>query len=102
VLCKEITVDQAKVADLCREFGVARLSVFGSALRPDFDVERSDVDLLVEFFPHRVPGLLAFVDLEEQLSGVFMRRVDLSTSASPSKCFRDDVLASAEPIYVAS
>jgi uncharacterized protein len=99
---QEITIDHEKVADLCREYGVARLSVFGSALRGDFNPSRSDVDLLVEFLPERVPGLFAFVDLEDQLSGAFGRKVDLSTPASLSKYFRDDVLASAEPMYVAS
>jgi predicted nucleotidyltransferase len=34
---------------LCRRFTVRRLSAFGSVLRPDFDVARSDIDLAVEF-----------------------------------------------------
>jgi uncharacterized protein len=98
----EITIDDIKVAALCREFGVARLSIFGSALREDFDVGRSDVDLLVEFFPDRVPGLFSFMDLENRLADLFHREIDLSTPRSLSKYFRDDVLANAEPIYVAA
>ena len=38
-----------ELADLCREYRVRRLDVFGSAARGDFDEESSDVDLLVEF-----------------------------------------------------
>jgi predicted nucleotidyltransferase len=102
MLRQEITIDHAKVAELCREFGVARLSVFGSALREDFDPSRSDIDLLVEFLPERVPGLFAYMDLEDQLSEAFGRKVDLSTSASLSKYFREEVVASAELMYVAS
>src|SRR5215211_4433890 len=36
---------------LCREFGVARLEVFGSVCTPDFDSERSDIDFIVEYPP---------------------------------------------------
>jgi predicted nucleotidyltransferase len=37
------------VAALCRRYGVARLYVFGSALREDYRPGKSDVDFLVEF-----------------------------------------------------
>lgn len=33
---------------LCREFGVKRLELFGSAATDEFDPDRSDVDFLVE------------------------------------------------------
>ena len=39
------------IAELCARYGVARLDVFGSALRDDFRPGESDVDLLVEFGP---------------------------------------------------
>ena len=42
---------RAALADLCRQHRVRSLSVFGSAARDDFDPDRSDVDLLVEFAP---------------------------------------------------
>ncbi len=44
-----ITENREKIAELCQTHHVRRLSVFGSAVRDDFDPERSDVDLLVEF-----------------------------------------------------
>jgi predicted nucleotidyltransferase len=34
---------------LCRQYNVQRLDLFGSALRDDFDPERSDLDFLAEF-----------------------------------------------------
>ena len=34
---------------LCREYGVARLEVFGSAATEEFDPDRSDVDFIVEY-----------------------------------------------------
>ena len=47
----ELQNRREEIARLCREFQVKRLSVFGSALRPDFDPRRSDTDFLVEFEP---------------------------------------------------
>jgi hypothetical protein len=40
-----------QLAELCRQYRVQRLALFGSALREDFDPERSDLDFLVEFEP---------------------------------------------------
>lgn len=37
------------IAQACRRFRVARMYVFGSALRDDFVPDASDIDLLVEF-----------------------------------------------------
>ena len=43
-----------ELAELCRQYDVARLEVFGSAARgTDFDPETSDADFLVEFDPDR-------------------------------------------------
>ena len=55
-----ISVPMAQLAEYCRANGIARLDVFGSALRADFGPE-SDIDLLVEFQPGRTPGLFAFL-----------------------------------------
>jgi uncharacterized protein len=38
-----------KLLTLCRKYDVARLDVFGSASRDDFDPARSDLDFVVEF-----------------------------------------------------
>ena len=38
-----------ELVDLCRKYRVRRLDVFGSATADNFDLESSDVDLLVEF-----------------------------------------------------
>ena len=66
----------AEAADFCRRHHIRRLSLFGSALRPDFRPD-SDVDLLVEFQPGHTPGW-EIVELEEELSSIFGgRRVDI-------------------------
>lgn len=98
----DITVDPVLLGEVCRAFGVSRLMLFGSALRDDFNSQRSDVDVLVEFLPGVKAGLFTLVRLEEQLAGLFDRKVDLLTPAGLSKYFREGVLASAETIYVAA
>jgi predicted nucleotidyltransferase len=85
---------------ICRRYGVRRLSAFGSVLREDF-LASSDIDLLIEFEPGRTPGF-AFFRLEEELTGLFGRRVDLNTRASLSPYFRDRVLFEARDLYVAA
>lgn len=64
---------------LCREYGVLRLEVFGSALGPRFDPETSDIDLLVEYPPGHDLGPWAgrHTGLAEELEAVLGRPVDL-------------------------
>jgi predicted nucleotidyltransferase len=67
-------------------------------LRQDF-AAGSDVDVLVEFQPGRVPGL-AFFAMEKELSEILGFPVDLNTAGFLSPHFRDRVLAEAETQYV--
>jgi uncharacterized protein len=93
-----ITIDEQQIADFCRRHHIARLSLFGSALRVDFRPE-SDVDVLVEFEPGHTPGW-EFFGMQEELSEIIGRRVDLNTRGWLSKYFRDQVQAEARPLYV--
>lgn len=65
------------VANLCKSHGVRKLELFGSALRADFDVERSDADFVVEFLPGRGQGFGNFLQFKDALEGVLARPVDL-------------------------
>jgi predicted nucleotidyltransferase len=87
-----------EIAEFCRRHHVRRLSLFGSVLRGDGGA--NDIDVLVEFEPGHTPGL-AFFDMQEELSGILGRRVDLNTAGCLSPYFRDDVLDESEVIYAA-
>ncbi|MEO5802856.1 MAG: nucleotidyltransferase domain-containing protein [Verrucomicrobiota bacterium] len=93
-----ISIDGEAVAKFCRAHGIRRLSLFGSVLRKDFDRQRSDVDVLVEFLPGQVPGWEFFV-LDEELAHILGRKIDLHTPESLSRYFRNDVLGEALEIY---
>lgn len=71
-----IRIDREKIAAFCRERGIRKMSLFGSVVRGDFDPTRSDVDVLVEFAPGRVPGW-EFFHWNEDLEPIFGRKVDL-------------------------
>lgn len=96
-MAARILVDRQKIIELCRRYHIRRLAFFGSVLRNDFGPE-SDVDVLVEFEPGHVPGL-AFFSIEEELSRILGRKVDLNTPGFLSPYFRDQVLAEAEVQY---
>lgn len=74
-----IAIHLGAIRALCREFGVARLEVFGSVLTPQFDPATSDIDLLVEYLPGYDLGPWAgqHTGLAERLALVLGRPVDL-------------------------
>ena len=95
----KLAVPEDALAEFCQEHGIRRLAIFGSALRDDFGPE-SDVDVLVEFEPDRIPGLFRVAGLEMALSALFSgRKVDLRTPEDLSPYFRQDVLDTAEVQY---
>lgn len=99
---KSIDVESTALAEICEAQGVRRLLVFGSALRADFEPGRSDIDLLVEFAPGATQSLFKLIQMQEALTRLLGRKVDLTTPGSLSKYFRDDALASAMVLYDAA
>jgi hypothetical protein len=95
----KIEAPKELLASFCRKHHIRRLSIFGSALRPDFKAD-SDIDLLVEFEPGHVPGLFGIARMERELSALFGgRKVDLRTPEDLSRYFRRQVLEEAEIQY---
>jgi hypothetical protein len=97
---RAVDIPRQRIADFCRANGIRRLALFGSVLRDDFRPD-SDVDVLVEFQP-RVRVGLSFIRMQDELSAILGRKVDLHTPANLSKYFRDEVLREAETLYVAA
>lgn len=87
-----------KLSQLCREYYVQKLSIFGSTLHGDAR-EDSDLDILVEFLPGHIPGLFTFAGIQHKLSLIFGRDVDLRTAEDLSRYFRQDVVKEAMPVY---
>jgi len=94
-----IPIPDDEIGLFCRRNRIRKLSLFGSVLRGDFRAD-SDVDVLVEFEPDGVPGLLALARMERELSAMLGgRKVDLRTPEDLSRFFREEVVAGAEVRY---
>jgi predicted nucleotidyltransferase len=87
-----------RLTPLCREAGIARLSVFGSAARGDEGPD-SDVDLLVRF--KRPVGMFELIGLEQRMTDALGRRVDPGTENSLHPLLRQPVLNDLKIIYEA-
>lgn len=96
-------IDQHRdaVAALCQNTGALRLAAFGSAVRDDFDSDRSDLDFLVAFDdlpPARYAD--SYFALKTGLEALFGRPVDLITDNSlANPYFRAQVTAEARTLY---
>ena len=92
-------VDQERVAEICRRYGVARLEVFGSVGRGDARPD-SDVDVLYELAPGARLGW-EIEDLSDELSDALGRPVDLVSRRALHQQLREAVLAEARVISAA-
>lgn len=99
-----ISIPRAKIEDFCKRWKIIEFSFFGSVLREDFHLN-SDVDVLVEFSPHSSWGLLDHAEMEEELSQIFNRPVDLvnkkAVKNSHNWIRKRNILESAEVYYAA-
>ena len=99
-----IAEKQDELADLCRQYDVVRLEVFGSAARgTDFYPDTSDADFLVEFNRDgELRPLEQFFGLAEALSNVLGRPVDLvEDHMFRNPYLRDSINESRELVYAA-
>ncbi len=94
-----INIPNEEIDRFCEQYHIEKLAFFGSVLRDDFTPE-SDIDILVEFHPEHIPGLIRLSLMENELSHLFQRKVDLRTPEDLSPYFRQEVLDSALIQYV--
>jgi len=95
-------LDEDAVAELCRIFGVRRLSIFGSATTPGFDVARSDVDFIVEFDDDVRSAFEAYFGFKDALERLVGRPVDLvMPKALENPYFAESVERSRRDLYAA-
>jgi predicted nucleotidyltransferase len=94
---------QEEIRELCREFGVIRLELFGSAATGAFDPERSDFDFIVEYPPDYEYGnwLSRYFELRDRLAALSGRPVDLVMADAIRKPgFLRSVNASRQDVFV--
>lgn len=86
---------------LCRRYAVRRLGAFGSVLREDFDPERSDIDLAVEFGrSSRYGPADQYFRFKTSLEQLLERKVDLvELPAMPESRLKRSIERSQVPVY---
>ena len=98
-----IEIPKEQISDFCRKWKIAELSLFGSVLRDDFRPD-SDIDVLVTFSRDAEWSLLDHMAMEEELSAIFGRKVDLinrkAIERSENYIRRKAILETAQPYYV--
>jgi len=97
---ERIRVQPETLQSFCQRHHITKLAVFCSVLRDDFGGD-SDIDVLVAFDEGHTPGW-EFLALEDELSALFGRAVDLGTFNGLQAHARGDVLASAQVVYDAA
>lgn len=100
-----LSVDSDDIAEFCRHNNIVRLELFGSVVREDFSPD-SDVDVLVKFALNTRVTLFQLVRLEDELTELFWRNVDLverqAIEQSPNWMRRRSILDAAQVVYVAA
>jgi predicted nucleotidyltransferase len=71
-----VQISPEQIEAFCRKWKIGEFALFGSVLREDFRPD-SDVDVLVEFEPDANASLFDFARMQDELSGMFGREVDL-------------------------
>lgn len=80
---------------LSEAYNVKKVGIFGSVVRGE-QKKSSDIDMLVEL--SKPIGLFKFVELENFLSKILKRRVDLTTKNAIKPLIKEEILK--ETIYV--
>ena len=79
-----IQIDRERIARFCRERRIRKLSLFGSVVRPDFDPQRSDVDVLAEFEPDVLKRVgFHYFGYGQELAAILGRKVDFCSRLPP-------------------
>jgi predicted nucleotidyltransferase len=89
---------EEKLGEICRSNNVVFLAIFGSFVRGE-QHKGSDVDIAIEFDKSKSKTLLDLIGLEEGLSTVFKRKVDLGVFSSLNPLIVEDVKKEMLVIY---
>jgi len=99
-----IDLPMGRLAAFCRRWKIARLELFGSALREDFAPD-SDLDFLVTFAPDAAWSLFDHFHMENELVQLLGRDVDVvdrdAVAESRNWLRRQEIFSTARTVYAA-
>ncbi len=98
----KMPISESQLAEFCERWQIEELAFFGSVLRDDFNPQ-SDLDVLVTFAPEATWGLLDHLRMEQALSDLLHRKIDLFTRRAVEQSHnwirRKEILETAEVVY---
>jgi predicted nucleotidyltransferase len=97
----QVSVPHEAVAELCRRWKVVELSFLGSVMREDFRAD-SDVDVLVSFTRGAAWSLLDLVAMQNELSTLVGRPVDLIEEAALRNPYRRSAIRRSKHVLYAA
>ena len=99
-----LSLPRDAIQHFCRRWKISELALFGSVLRTDFRPD-SDVDMLVTFTGDADWGLLAHVQMQQELAALLQRPIDLiskrALERSANWVRREAILNTAQVIVTA-
>jgi uncharacterized protein len=99
----QIKIPQNILEKFCKKWKIKTFYFFGSVLRPDFNHEKSDLDIMIEFFDSAEWTLFDHVEMRDELMCITGRTVDLLTKRSiersQNKLRKEEILRTAIAIY---
>jgi predicted nucleotidyltransferase len=97
----KIDIPLDKIEAFCHKWKIKEFALFGSVLREDFRPD-SDVDVLVTFEPDGGFTFENFMEIQEEIEGIFGRKVDLVEKGHIRNPFRRyEILTTKEVVYAA-
>ncbi len=102
MLVQNIEIPSDQILEFCQRWKVQELALFGSVLREDFRPD-SDIDVLISFTPDNCWTLFDRVDMRDELTEIFGRKVDLvnkkGIERSRNYLRKNNIIGSSKVIY---
>ena len=94
-------IPKETLSEFCRKWKITELGIFGSFLREDFH-DQSDIDVLLSFSPDSEWSLLHLVEMQQELSDLMGREVDIVEKEALKNPFRRrGILKNVQVLYEA-
>ena len=87
-----------KIAEICEKNDIVFLAIFGSTVRGE-QKKTSDIDIAIEFGKNKQKTLFDLIHVENELTSVFRRKVDLGIFSSLSPYVVENVRKEMRVIY---
>ena len=101
-LQERLGIPPEEIAQLCQQWSITELALFGSVLSDRFHAD-SDIDILIRFAPNARQGLLTLSKIKHELETRIGREVDIalkeSIENSENWLRRQEILKTAQAIF---